>query len=120
MIATTTESMGDKIGVPECDEYIAKYEACIKGKVPEAARAAMQSSFDTARKSWKDMAATTQGKAGLASSLQDSDRRRQTEHESLRLRFLDASPSLRMRGPFRDVSFVNGPHLRQRHPLWKV
>ncbi len=68
VVATTTESMGDKIGVPECDEYIAKYEACIKGKVPEAARAAMQSSFDTARKSWKDMAATTQGKAGLATA----------------------------------------------------
>ena len=29
----------DKIGVAECDDFIDKYEACITGKVPEAARA---------------------------------------------------------------------------------
>lgn len=63
---TKTETAGDKVGVPECDEYIAKYEACINSKVPEAQRAMYKSSFDTMRKSWKDAAATPQGKAGLA------------------------------------------------------
>ena len=39
---TSTTSAGDKIGVPECDDFIAKYEACVSGKVPEIARARFQ------------------------------------------------------------------------------
>ena len=57
---------GDKIGVPECDEYIEKYEACILDKVPEAQRAMYKPSLETMRKSWKDAAATPQGKSALA------------------------------------------------------
>jgi hypothetical protein len=64
--AATTVSTGDKIGVAECDDYIAKYEACINGKVPEAARAAYKTSFETLRTSWKKAAETPQGKAALA------------------------------------------------------
>ena len=33
---------GEKIGVPECDDFIAKYDACVSSKVPEAARALMR------------------------------------------------------------------------------
>ncbi|MCY7344853.1 MAG: hypothetical protein LH614_01430 [Pyrinomonadaceae bacterium] len=61
-----TASSGDKIGVPECDEYIEKYEACVKGKVPEAARGLMQSSIEQMRKSWKQVAAQPQAGAALA------------------------------------------------------
>jgi ABC-type Fe3+-hydroxamate transport system substrate-binding protein len=64
--ATTTASSGDKIGVPECDDFIAKYEACITGKVPEAARAQFNSTLKQWRDSWRQAAATPQGKAGLA------------------------------------------------------
>ena len=63
--APKTET-ADKIGVPECDEYISKWEACVNSKVPEAQRAQYKSSFDTLRKSWKDAAANPQAKAGLA------------------------------------------------------
>jgi len=56
----------ESIGVPECDEYIKKYEACLMSKVPEAQRAAFKTSYDTLKKSWKEAAATPQGKAGLA------------------------------------------------------
>jgi hypothetical protein len=62
---STTSTSGDKIGVPECDEYIAKVEACL-AKVPAAGQPAVKSSLDTMRKTWKDAAATPQGKAGLA------------------------------------------------------
>lgn len=61
-----TASTGDKIGVPECDEYIEKFEACISSKVPEAARAAYKSSFETMRSAWKTSAANPQAKAALA------------------------------------------------------
>jgi hypothetical protein len=63
---STTSTSGDKIGVPECDDYIAKYEACVNSKVPEAMRATVKGSMETARKMWKDAAATPQGRAGLA------------------------------------------------------
>lgn len=62
-----TASTGDKIGVPECDEYIEKYEACVFSKVPEAARGAFKSSFEAQRKAWKDASANPQAKASLAS-----------------------------------------------------
>lgn len=57
---------GDKIGVPECDEYIEKYEACINSKVPEAQRAMLKSSFEAQRNAFKTAAANPQSKAGLA------------------------------------------------------
>ena len=60
-----TTASADKVGVPECDEYIAKVEACL-AKVPAAGQPAVKSSLDTMRKTWKDAAATPQGKAGLA------------------------------------------------------
>ena len=63
--AGTTASTGDKIGVAECDEYIAKVEACL-AKVPAAGQPAVKSSLDTMRTTWKQAAATPQGKAGLA------------------------------------------------------
>ena len=65
---STASTSGDKIGVPECDDYIAKYEACVNSKVPEAMRASVKGSMETARKMWKDAAATPQGKAGLAAA----------------------------------------------------
>jgi hypothetical protein len=64
----TTTASGDKRGVAECDEYIQKYEACVNSKVPEAMRASVKGSMETARKMWKDAAATPQGKAGLATA----------------------------------------------------
>ena len=64
---TTTTTAGEKIGIPECDEYIAKYEACA-GKVPEAGRAAYKSALDQTRASWKKLADNPQSKATLAAA----------------------------------------------------
>lgn len=68
--STTASTSGDKVGVPACDEYIEKYEACLKDKVPAAAQAQFRASLDTMRKSWREAAATPQGKAGLAQGCQ--------------------------------------------------
>ena len=65
--ASTTSAAGD-IGVPECDDFLKKYEACVSGKVPAAAQATYKSSLDTWRNSWKQLAQTPQGKAGLATA----------------------------------------------------
>jgi len=63
--STTASTSGDKIGVAECDDFLAKYEACVTGKVPAAAQASFKTGMEQWRKSWKDLAANPQTKATL-------------------------------------------------------
>ena len=65
---SSTTASGDKIGIPECDDYIAKYESCVRGKVPEQARAALESSLKTARDNWKKAAENAQSRGTLAAA----------------------------------------------------
>ncbi len=55
-----------EFGVPECDDYLTKYMACIDSKVPEAARATVRQALDQTKAQWKQAASTPQGKAALA------------------------------------------------------
>ena len=66
--STTSTTAGEKIGVPECDDFIAKYEACVTGKVPEVARAQYQAGIRQWRASWKKMAENPQTKATLVAA----------------------------------------------------
>jgi hypothetical protein len=66
--ATTTASAGEKIGVPECDDFIAKYEACVSDKVPEVARAQFQGAVKQWRDSWKKLAENPSTKGSLAAA----------------------------------------------------
>ncbi|MFT3774894.1 MAG: hypothetical protein QM820_56830 [Minicystis sp.] len=59
-----TGATGDKIGVQECDDYIAKYTACI-AKMPAAAKSTAEQGFKTQKDAWRAAAATPQGKEGL-------------------------------------------------------
>lgn len=66
---TDTASAGEKIGIPECDDFIAKYDACISSsKVPEAARAQYKSAIDQWRSSWKKLAENPATKGTLAAA----------------------------------------------------
>jgi hypothetical protein len=65
---TTTASSGEKIGVPECDDFIAKYDACVSTKVPEAQRAQYKSTIDQWRSSWKKLAENSLTKGTLAAA----------------------------------------------------
>jgi hypothetical protein len=64
---STAPSTGDKIGVPECDDFIAKYEACT-AKVPEAGRAQYKDALAKWRTSWKQLAANPATKGTLAAA----------------------------------------------------
>ena len=64
----SSTTAGDKIGIPECDDYIAKYEACVRGKMPEAARASSESALKTARDNWKKAAENPQSRGALAAA----------------------------------------------------
>lgn len=63
--ATSGSTGGAEFGVPECDEYVTKYTACIDSKVPEAARVMVRQQFDATKASWKQAASTPEGRAGL-------------------------------------------------------
>jgi len=79
---TSTTSTGDKIGIPECDDFLAKYEACVTGKVPEAARATYQSSIKQWRDSWKQMAGNPQTKGALAAACKQAREQQETALKS--------------------------------------
>jgi hypothetical protein len=68
--ATTTAPVAvasaDSVGIPECDDYLSRYETCVSSKVPEAAKAGLQQSLTQMRTAWKAAAATDAGKQGLA------------------------------------------------------
>ena len=66
--SSTASSSGEKIGVPECDDFIAKYDACVSSKVPEAARVQYKSAVAEWRKSWKKLADNPATKGSLAAA----------------------------------------------------
>ena len=61
----SSTATAEKVGVPECDDFIAKYDACVSTKVPEAVRAQYRTSLETWRKEWAKMAANPRTKPGL-------------------------------------------------------
>jgi len=69
---STATTAGEKIGVPECDSFIAAYDACVSDKVPEAARAQYKTAIAQWRSSWSKLAANPQTKASLAAACKQS------------------------------------------------
>ena len=65
---TTATTADEKIGVPECDDFIAKYDACVSSKVPEMARAQYKNTIAEWRKQWKKQTENPTTKAGLAAA----------------------------------------------------
>jgi hypothetical protein len=68
----TTATAGEKIGVPECDDFIAAYDACVSSKVPETARAQYKTAIAQWRSSWSKLAANPNTKATLAAACKQS------------------------------------------------
>jgi hypothetical protein len=63
---TAAVAAADSVGVPECDEYLTKYDKCLSEKVPEAARPQLKQSIGMMRNAWKQAASNPAAKAGLA------------------------------------------------------
>jgi hypothetical protein len=62
----TTTASGDSTGVPECDEYLEKYKACVDANVPAVARPGMAEAIKKMRETYKTSASNPAAKAGLA------------------------------------------------------
>ena len=76
--ATVTVS-GEQIGVPECDNFLNAYEACIASRVPEEGRPQFQTAMTTWRSNWKQLAANPQTKPGLVQACKDQHERARTQ-----------------------------------------
>ena len=79
---SATAPAGEKIGVPECDDFIAKYDACVSSKVPELARAQYQSAVKQWRESWKKLAENPQTKGTLAAACKQAREQQETALKS--------------------------------------
>jgi hypothetical protein len=71
--ATTTNrndnaAATDKVGVAECDSFIASYETCVSSKVPEAGRAQLRNAVATWRTEWKKLADNPQTRGTLVAA----------------------------------------------------
>jgi hypothetical protein len=64
---TTPTTAAAEIGIPECDEFLQKYDKCVSEKVPEAARQTLKQSIEQMRSAWKQAAANPLAKPALAS-----------------------------------------------------
>jgi hypothetical protein len=60
----------DSVGVPECDEYIKKYEACLTKIAKDAPQVqpSLKSAFESQRNAFKQAASNPQSKATLPST----------------------------------------------------
>lgn len=63
----------DKVGVPECDEYLQKWRTCMELKMPKAALQASESSLRTTVRAWRDVAKNPQTRASLAAACHQAD-----------------------------------------------
>jgi hypothetical protein len=64
--APAAAAPASEFGVLECDNYIAKFTACVDSKVPEAGRAAVRQGLDQMKASWKQLASNPDSRKGLA------------------------------------------------------
>ncbi|MCM3869636.1 MAG: hypothetical protein ND895_02910 [Pyrinomonadaceae bacterium] len=84
---TSTANSSTGIGVPECDDYLAKYDACISNKVPEAARAQYKGTLEQVRSSWKQLAGNPATKASLAQACKTATEQARTAMKSFQCDF---------------------------------
>jgi hypothetical protein len=68
MEALAASSTGAPLGIPECDDYLTKYEACVASKVPEATRETLANSLKATREAWRQSLTTPGAEAALASA----------------------------------------------------
>jgi hypothetical protein len=68
VVVTVTEPKVDpeSVGVKECDDFLNRYLACIRAKMPEKQAAQVSKAMEQARESWRKAASTPSGREALA------------------------------------------------------
>ena len=88
--ATTTSSSttsGEKIGIAECDDFLAKYEDCVNKNVPEAQRAQFESTMKQWRDSWRQLAKNEMTKGTLTAACKQAAESAKTSMKSYNCTF---------------------------------
>jgi hypothetical protein len=58
----------ERIGIPECDEFVAKYETCIAEHVPEAKRREYRENLAAWSNAWRQQVVNTTAKEVVAAA----------------------------------------------------
>ena len=80
--AGTAAATGDNIGVPECDDFITKYDACVSNKVPEMVRAQYKDAIARWRSEWRRMANDPATRGQLAAACKQAAEQQSTALKS--------------------------------------
>lgn len=64
-LVASSAHAGEQVGVPVCDEFLTKYDACISGKIPAAQQPTFKASVDQMRSSWAMAAKNPSAKPAL-------------------------------------------------------
>jgi hypothetical protein len=83
----SSSSSAEKVGVPECDDFIAKYDACVSSHVPENVRAQYRTSISTWRTQWAKLAANPQTKPSLVQACKQVLEQQKTAMKSFNCTF---------------------------------
>jgi hypothetical protein len=70
--APAAAAAAGEIGVPECDDYLQKWESCITTKITGEAKEQVKVALDATREGWKRTAAIPEGKTGLAAACREA------------------------------------------------
>jgi hypothetical protein len=65
MLTVAAPAHAQSTGIAACDDFLAKYEACIASKVPAAQKAMFKGQLDQTRRTWTDMAKNPRTKSSL-------------------------------------------------------
>jgi hypothetical protein len=77
----------EPIGVPACDDFLTKYEACLTEKAPAAQRGAFKAQIEQLRASWTTLAKDPQTKPALESACKTSSDQMKTAVASYGCKF---------------------------------
>ena len=76
--AAALRPSNEKIGIPECDDFIARYNTCISDHVPEAKQAEYKENIDAFARSWKQLMASKDKNTVAAACKRHSDMARES------------------------------------------
>jgi hypothetical protein len=65
MLTIAAPAHAQSTGIAVCDDFLAKYEACIASKVPAAQKAMFKGQLDQTRRTWTDLAKNPGTKSSL-------------------------------------------------------
>ena len=71
-LSVASSAAAEPVGIPACDAFLTKYEACLSDKVPAAQQSAFKGQIEQLRTGWVSLAKNPQTKPTLESACKTS------------------------------------------------